>query len=131
MLSKSKKKDKEEVNVSSLKTFVIEETKYKTNINKKFENRKPWSKPPENQIFSVIPGLISKVYVKENDHVNKGDKLLVLEAMKMKNTIKVPVSGIVTKVNVEEGQNVPKGLMMIELETDIVENEIEGQPESK
>jgi biotin carboxyl carrier protein len=103
-------------NEIAFKSLYIEETKYKTIFTKKFENRKIWKSPDPTLVSSVIPGTISKLYVKVNDEIVEGDKLLVLDAMKMKNTIKVPYSGIIKKVNVEEGQTIPKGFIMVELE---------------
>lgn len=102
-------------NESVMKILNIEETKYKTNLSKKFENRVVWKKPDPSIILSVIPGTVSKVFVKEKDKISQGDKLIVLDAMKMKNTITVPFSGVVKKVNVHEGQTIPKGFVMIEM----------------
>jgi len=102
-------------NDSAMKILNIEETKYKTIFTKKFENRKVWAKPDPSIISSVIPGTISKIYVKEKDVLQEGDKLLVLDAMKMKNTITVPFTSVVKKINIEEGQTIPKGFVMIEL----------------
>ncbi len=102
-------------NDSVTKMLNIDETKYKTNLTKKFENRKVWKSPDPSLISSVIPGTISKLYVKEKDEIHEGDKLLVLDAMKMKNTITVPFAGVIKKINVEEGQTIPKGFIMVEL----------------
>jgi biotin carboxyl carrier protein len=110
-----KKIENKETNELTSKSLIIEETRYKTNLTKKFENRKVWRYPDPSLVSSIIPGTISKLYVKVNDEVEEGDKILVLDAMKMKNTIKVPYSGIIKKVNVEEGQTIPKGFVMIEL----------------
>jgi biotin carboxyl carrier protein len=101
---------------SRSKTISIDGTKYKTNLNKKFENREKWKKPNENIIKAFIPGTILKVYVKKGDVLKIGDKLLVLEAMKMRNQITVPVSGKVKKINVAEGDVIPKGHLLVEIE---------------
>lgn len=116
-----KKKEVNEINELTYKTLNIEETKYKTNLTKKFENRKEWKSPDPSMVTSVIPGTVSKLYVKENDQIVEGEKLLILDAMKMKNTITVPYSGIVKKINVEEGQTIPKGFVMLEIEIKLVE----------
>ena len=102
-------------NESVLKILNIEETKYKTNLTKKFENRIVWKKPDPSIVSSVIPGTISKIFIKEKDKLAKGDKLLILDAMKMKNTITVPFNCVVKKVHVEEGKSIPKGFVMVEL----------------
>ena len=43
---------------------------------------------------------------KEGAKVKKGDELMVLEAMKMGNSITAPVSGVIKSVNVKEGDTV-------------------------
>ncbi|NCO53967.1 MAG: acetyl-CoA carboxylase biotin carboxyl carrier protein subunit [Bacteroidetes bacterium] len=114
-----KKKDKKN-NEIVFKTLYVEETKYKTIITKKFENRKVWQNPDSSIVYSIIPGTVSKVYVTDGDTINEGDKLLVLDAMKMKNTIRVPYSGVIKKVNVIEGQSIPKGFVMVELDIQLL-----------
>jgi len=116
MKKKEDKKSKEIV----FKTLYVEETKYKTIITKKFENRKVWQNPDSSLVYSIIPGTVSKVYVTDGDTINEGDKLLVLDAMKMKNTIRVPYSGVIKKVNVIEGQSISKGFVMVELDIQLL-----------
>ena len=67
-----------------------------------------------NQIKAPMPGLILEVNVNKEDHVNKGDKLLVLEAMKMENVIKSPGQGIVKEVRVSKGDSVEKNQVLIQ-----------------
>jgi biotin carboxyl carrier protein len=98
------------------KTLIIHGVKYRTTYTQKFENRKKWEKPNPKQLVSFIPGTIDEIYIKEGDRVNKGDKLLVLEAMKMLNTIEVPVDGKIRKINIKKGDKIPKGFVMIEFE---------------
>lgn len=66
-------------------------------------------------IKAPMPGLVLKVNLKEGDSFQKGDPLLILEAMKMENVIKAPTDGIVTKINVKEGASVEKGYVLLEL----------------
>ena len=51
-----------------------------------------------------MPGKITFITAKVGEPVNKGDELMVLEAMKMGNTITAPVSGVVKAINVNVGQ---------------------------
>jgi len=101
---------------TKMKTLVIDGTKYKTNLNAKFERRVKWKKADDHIIKAFIPGTILKVYVNKGDELKIGDRLLVLEAMKMRNQVVVPVSGKVKKINVTEGEVVPKGHLLIEIE---------------
>ena len=67
-----------------------------------------------NQIIAPMPGLILEVSVRPGDKVNKGDKVLVLEAMKMENIIKSPGEGIVSEIRVAKGDSVEKNQVMIQ-----------------
>ncbi len=71
---------------------------------------KPSVAPGEGTpIEAPMPGMIIRYEVSEGDVVNEGDVILVLEAMKMENTITTPVAGTVKKINFKEGDNVQKG----------------------
>jgi biotin carboxyl carrier protein len=59
--------------------------------------------------------LIQKVFVKVGDKVKRGDKLLILEAMKMQNILNAPVDGIV-RVVPNEGILVKKNELLVDLE---------------
>ena len=96
--------------------FAVTARKYKTLLTKKYENRKVWVDPNPNEIQSIIPGTILKIFVKEGDVVKEGAPLLILEAMKMQNRIEMPFTARIKKINVEIGIRVPKDSLMIELE---------------
>ena len=98
------------------KTLNIDGTLYKTNLISKFENRKKYTVPDAKKIISVIPGTVVKVFVKEGQKVKRGDNIMILEAMKMKNRIKSPRTGVIKIIKVKEGEKIAKGLLMIELE---------------
>ena len=66
-------------------------------------------------IESPMPGNILKVNVKVGDKVEKGETILILEAMKMENDIIAEVSGTVSKILVEESSFVQTGSPMVEL----------------
>jgi biotin carboxyl carrier protein len=50
-------------------------------------------------------------------HVRPGDSLVVLEAMKMEQTIKTAIQGVVTAVLVKNGDVVAPGQMLVEIES--------------
>jgi biotin carboxyl carrier protein len=67
-------------------------------------------------IKAPMPGLVLKINVKEGDTVNKGDGLLILEAMKMENLIKAQAPGIIKKIHAIQGAKVEKNQPLIEME---------------
>ena len=67
------------------------------------------------KIVAPIPGTVLSIDVKVGDEIKIGDRLLVLEAMKMENNIASEKSGTVTAVRVTVGQQVLQNEVMIEL----------------
>ena len=89
--------------------------KYKTLLTEKFKNRKVYVEKDPRQIMAFIPGTINKVYVKPGQKIKCGDRILTLEAMKMKNIINSPLDGIVKEVHVKQGKVVAKNELLVEL----------------
>jgi len=100
----------------SFKYLLIENIKYRTLLTKKYLSRKPYEKKDIKKITAFIPGTIKKVYVKPGKKVKEGDKLLILEAMKMKNELLSPTQGTVKTVLVKSGDMVSKSQLLIEFE---------------
>ena len=96
--------------------FVVEFRKYTTELTEKFKNRSKWQPADPSKVKAFIPGTITKIFVKEGDTVEIGKKLMVLEAMKMKNTVFAEVSGVVKTINVNLGEQVSKGKVIFEFE---------------
>jgi pyruvate carboxylase len=64
-------------------------------------------------VGAPIPGAVTSIAVELNQEVKKGDKLLVIEAMKMQTTIYAPINGRVAVRSVHVGQTVePKDLLI-------------------
>ncbi len=63
-----------------------------------------------------MPGLILEIAVEKGQAVAKGDKLLILEAMKMENVIKAGGEGIVADVKVNVSDSVENGQILITFE---------------
>jgi biotin carboxyl carrier protein len=101
---------------SELVDFPILSRKYKTLLTVKYANRKPYVSPNPNEIVSHIPGTIIKVKAKVGARLKEGDTVLVLEAMKMMNQVKMPFTGKIKEIQVAEGQKIPKGTVMIVIE---------------
>ena len=64
-------------------------------------------------ITSPMPGNILKINVAQGQHVNEGDVLIVLEAMKMENEISATKSGTVAQINVTKGAVVETGTPLV------------------
>ena len=64
-------------------------------------------------ITSPMPGNILKINVTQGQHVNEGDVLIVLEAMKMENEISATKSGTVAQINVTKGAVVETGTPLV------------------
>lgn len=64
-------------------------------------------------IKSPLPGVILEVYVKEGDEVKMGQKLLMLEAMKMENNIEADKAGKVVSILKHKGDSVMEGDVLI------------------
>jgi pyruvate carboxylase subunit B len=60
-------------------------------------------------IEAPMPGMIIRYEVKEGDTVNEGDVVLILEAMKMENSITAPSAGTVHSISFKNGDSVQKG----------------------
>ncbi|MBT2558983.1 biotin/lipoyl-binding protein [Hymenobacter sp. ISL-91] len=67
-----------------------------------------------NELKAPMPGLIVDVRVEPGQTVQKGDPLLVLEAMKMENILKAPGEGVVAAIKVGLRDNVTKGQVLIQ-----------------
>ena len=68
------------------------------------------------RICAVMPGVVVDVLVAEGDQVEKGQTLVVLEAMKMQNPLHAEAPGVVTRVFVPVGEAVAGGAPLVEIE---------------
>lgn len=67
----------------------------------------------EAVIASPMPGIIIAVPVAEGDDVQKGDKVVILESMKMENELRAPRDGRVTQVKIKAGESVEKSQVLL------------------
>lgn len=93
------------------KEFFFEEEK-KTLLPKSFEKRDFL----EKKFLAPIAGTISEIFVQEGEIVERGQKILILSAMKMENEIVAEVKGKVKKIFVKKGEVVKKGDQLFILE---------------
>ena len=78
-------------------------------INSKAEEGNP------HHVGSPLPGQVSKIFVSEGEKILKGDRVLVIEAMKMETTISAEKSGTIKKIYLKSGDNVETKDLLIEI----------------
>jgi biotin carboxyl carrier protein len=67
-------------------------------------------------IKAPLPGSIMQIFVKEGDEVKVGDKLLIMEAMKMENNVLADKAGKVTSIKVAPGDAVLQNDVLLEIQ---------------
>jgi 3-methylcrotonyl-CoA carboxylase alpha subunit len=71
---------------------------------------------PETGLFAPMPGTIVALIAREGARVEKGEPLLILEAMKMEHTITAPAAGTVKAFCFAVGDRVADGAELVEFE---------------
>ncbi|MBI3749355.1 MAG: biotin attachment protein [Chloroflexi bacterium] len=66
-------------------------------------------------LSAPLPGVVLEVFVAVGASVRRGDAVLVLEAMKMRNTIRSPRDAVIVEVGVAAGQPVGPGALLVRL----------------
>jgi pyruvate carboxylase len=69
----------------------------------------------ENQLAASMPGTVVKVIVEKGEKVERGDHLMITEAMKMETTVQAPFSGVVKDIYVSSGDAILTGDLLLEL----------------
>ncbi len=95
--------------------FQMGDSVYDTTLSDKYINRKPWEPVNLKVVKAVIPGIIRKLYVDKGAKVKTGDKLVVLEAMKMKNDLLATEGGVVDEILVKVGERVSKDDVLVRI----------------
>lgn len=67
------------------------------------------------EIKAPMPGLVIEIDLEVGQKIEKDGNLLILEAMKMENVIKLPNEGVIKNILVKKGQAVEKGQLLIEM----------------
>jgi len=105
--------------MEELKEFykvIIDDTPYESKLTPKFLRRKKYVPADPKKITAFIPGAIRVLNVRKGQHVNSGDDLFILEAMKMNNSVKSSQEGIIKEIHIKVGSIVAKGELLIEFE---------------
>ena len=64
-------------------------------------------------VIAPMPGQIKSIFVREGDKVTAGQKLLIMEAMKLENKLPATRDGVVKKILVRDGDIVSQGQELI------------------
>ncbi len=70
----------------------------------------------ETHLGASMPGTVIKVITEKGEKVEKGDHLMITEAMKMETTVQAPFSGIVKDIYVQNGDAIIPGDLLIEVQ---------------
>ena len=76
------------------------------------------TKSSVGKLISPMPGIIVDILVKSGDRVEKGDTILVQEAMKMQMKLRTSSSGTVMRINTATGSQVEKDELLVTIKPD-------------
>ena len=76
-----------------------------------------------DDLSSPMPGKVLEILVKEGDTVSAGDRLVIVEAMKMENPLRAPHDSVVARIHVAVGDSVTPGDTIIELDEVAIERD--------
>ena len=83
---------------------------------KRQENKRIVDNSGVKEVVSPIQGQVTNIKVKPGDKVQKGDVLLIVEAMKLENEVVSPFEGQVAEILVTKGQNVKAKDVIVTIE---------------
>jgi biotin carboxyl carrier protein len=96
--------------------LIVDEASYQTRLTRKYRRRKLFTAADPRRVAAFIPGVICKVFVAPGKKVRRGEPLLILDAMKMQNTIPAPHDGVIKSVAVKPADKVAKDQLLVEFE---------------
>ena len=75
------------------------------------------------EVTPPMPSVVLRIMVKEGEHVNRGQGLIVVSAMKMQTTLVAPSDGTVKRIHTSIDAKVAPGDILVEIEEEATENE--------
>jgi len=99
-----------ELNVMTREAFIADKS-----LAAKVKHRAKADLTDASQVPAPIPGLIATISVSVGHKVAKGDKLLMMEAMKMQTTVMAPFDGVVEQIFVAIGDTVESKDLLVKL----------------
>jgi len=70
----------------------------------------------DDMLCAPMPGAVAEILVTQGQHVNRGDTLVVLEAMKLLQSLAAPATGTIAEIFCEPGDNVAGGAPLIRID---------------
>jgi 3-methylcrotonyl-CoA carboxylase alpha subunit len=67
-------------------------------------------------VIAPMPGMVTTLLIRQGQAVAGGEELMVLEAMKMENSLKAPFDGVVVELRVAVGTQVQEGAVLARIE---------------
>ncbi len=98
-----------------LRVLVVDGTPYRTRYTRRFASRRQHQPRDPTRVTAHIPGVVESVAVTPGQAVRRGQAVLVLEAMKMRNAVTSALDGVVRAVHVRPGEMVSRGQLLVEL----------------
>ncbi|WP_368237071.1 pyruvate carboxylase [Bacillus velezensis] len=91
---------------------VIKDESIKSSVQEKLKA----DRTNPSHIAASMPGTVIKLLTETGAKVNKGDHLMINEAMKMETTVQAPFSGTIQQIHVKNGEPIQTGDLLIEIE---------------
>lgn len=97
-------------------TSPLVKNKKETKEVKSFDLRKPDPNQNVNELTAPLPGTVIEVFVKEGDLIEAGQVIVIIEAMKMKNSIRSTRAGKISEVLTSVNQTVAHKQVLVKFE---------------
>lgn len=89
---------------------------YDTILTDQWKTSRAWRPPNPNHLLAAIPGTVLKIIAEVGQTLQKGDPLLIIEAMKMENCIIMPFDGTIKAILAEPGKQVKNKQLLVEID---------------
>jgi len=73
-------------------------------------------------VMSPMPGTLISLAIEEGDHVEVGQELCIVEAMKMQNIVRAPRAGVIGKIKIAAGASLQADDVIVEYAKEGLEN---------
>jgi biotin carboxyl carrier protein len=80
------------------------------------KSRKAGTGSASDQVLAPMPGKVTKILVNPGQEIEKGQAVLVMEAMKMEYTLKAEIAGKVADIQCKTGDQVVLGKLLVKIE---------------